>query len=140
MKVLSKKYIDKLTYQIIGAAIEVHKSLGPGLLEKIYEACLIQELNSRGLNTTSQKRIPISYKGKELDVDVRYDILVEGCIVIELKAVLKMNSYFEVQALSYAKLLKIPKAILINFSCENIVNEGQKTFVTERYRQLPLSA
>ncbi|MFT4663583.1 MAG: GxxExxY protein [Polaribacter sp.] len=140
MKIISKKYVDKLTYQIIGAAIEVHKSLGPGLLEKIYEVCLIKELNLRGLKTTSQKCIPICYKGEVLDADIRYDILVEDCIVVELKAVLKMNSYFEVQALSYAKLLKIPKAILINFACENIVNEGQKTFVTEIYRRLPRSA
>jgi GxxExxY protein len=126
-----------LTYEIIGAAIEVHREMGPGLLEKVYEVCMVQELTLRGIKVSSQQVVPIKYKGIQLDAELRYDLLVEDCIVVELKAVMEMVPIFEAQAMSYARLLEVPKAILINFTCSNIFKEGQKTFVNEYFRLLP---
>jgi GxxExxY protein len=137
MKELTKSYLKELTYEIVGAAIEVHKEMGPGLLEKVYEACMIHELGLRGLKVTTQQKIPIRYKGVYLDADLRYDLLVEDSIVVELKAVLEMIPIFEAQVMSYAKLLEVPKAMLINFTCNNIFKEGQKTFVNDLFRFLP---
>ena len=82
-------------------------------------------------------RIPIEYKGKVLDVDFRCDFFVEQCIVVELKAVQELTSVFEAQLLTYMKLLKSPKGVLINFNCSNIFNEGQKTSVNEYFSALP---
>ena len=137
MTKLTKNYLTKLTYEIIGAAIEVHKEMGPGLLEKIYAVCMVEELKLRGIKVKSQQTIPVIYKGVTLDAELRYDLLVEECIVVELKAVMQMIPIFEAQAMSYAKLLKVPKAVLINFKCSNIFKEGQKTFVNELFRLLP---
>ena len=137
MKRLTKKYLTDLTYDIIGAAIEVHKEMGPGLLEKVYEVCMIQELGLRGIKVKSQQSVPVIYKGVPLDAELRYDLLVDDCIVVELKAVVEMMPVFEAQAMSYAKLLKMPKAILINFTCTNIFQKGQKTFVNVLFSALP---
>jgi GxxExxY protein len=137
MKELTKKYLKELTYEIVGSAIEVHKEMGPGLLEKVYEACMVHELGLRGLKVKTQQNIPIRYKGVYLDADLRYDLLVEDCIVVELKAVLEMIPIFEAQVMSYAKLLEVPKAILINFTCTNIFKEGQKTYVNDLFSFLP---
>jgi GxxExxY protein len=79
----------------------------------------------------------VIYKGKTFDADLRFDVLVEECIIVELKAVKQMHPVFEAQALTYAKLLNKPKAILINFTCDNIFKNGQKTFVTESFQLLP---
>ncbi len=84
---VTRKHLDELTYQIIGAAIEVHKHLGPGLLESVYQKCMLKELAIRDLKTTSQQKIPFEYKGMNLDADLRFDILVEDLIIVELKAV-----------------------------------------------------
>lgn len=82
-------------------------------------------------------KVPIEYKGKMLAVDFRCDLFVEQCIVVELKAVQEITSVFEAQLLTYMKLLKCPKGILINFNCSNIFHEGQRTFVNEYFRFLP---
>ena len=116
MKELTKKYLTDLTYDIIGAAIEVHKEMGPGLLEKVYEVCMIQELGLRGIKVKSQQSVPVIYKGVPLDAELRYDLLVDDCIVVELKAVVEMMPVFEAQTMSYAKLFKMPKSIIINFT------------------------
>jgi GxxExxY protein len=137
MEKLTKLYLTKLTFDIIGAAIEVHKEMGTGLLEKVYEVCMIQELTLRGIKVTSQESVPVIYKGVVLDGELRYDLLVEDCIVVELKAVMQMLPIFDAQTMSYAKLLKVPKAILINFTCANIFKDGQKTFVNDIFRDLP---
>ena len=137
MKELTKSYLRALTYEIVGSAIEVHKEMGLGLLEKVYEVCMIQELILRGIKVTSQQTIPVIYKGVALDAELRYDLLVENCIIVELKAVLQLVPLFEAQAMSYAKLLHVPKAVLINFTCANIFKEGQKTFVNDLFRALP---
>ncbi|MFM2230744.1 MAG: hypothetical protein RL607_2002 [Bacteroidota bacterium] len=133
---MTTKYLDDLTYQIIGSAIEVHKIMGRGLLESVYHKCLLEELNHRKINFQSELQIPVNYKGKILDIDFRCDLWVENAIVVEIKAVTDMTSAFEAQLLTYMKLLHCPKGILINFNCENIFYEGQKTFVNEYYKQL----
>lgn len=137
MKTLTKKYLAELTYQILGAAIDVHRELGPGLLEKVYETCMIQELGLRGLQVQSQQVVPINYKGLNLDAELKYDLLVEGCIVVELKAVKEFIPVFDAQSMSYARLLRVPKSILINFTCDNIFKNGQKTFVNDFFWDLP---
>jgi GxxExxY protein len=134
---LTKKYLDASTYEIIGSAIEVHKIMGRGLLESIYNQCLKEELKSRNIRFDTQLRIPVEYKNTILDLDFRCDLLVEKCIVIELKAVQEMISIYDAQLLSYMKLLKCPKGILINFNCSNIFKDGQKTFVNEYFSSLP---
>jgi GxxExxY protein len=132
----TKEYIDRLTYKIIGCAIEVHKVLGPGLLEKVYERCFIHELGIKGMEVKSQCSVPVNYKGIEVDCDLRFDVLVDDLVIIELKSVETMNPIFEAQLLTYMKLLEKPKGILINFNCKNLFYEGQKTFVNEYYTRL----
>ena len=135
---MTQKHMDDLTYSIIGAAIEVHKIMGKGLLESVYHQCLKEELTLRNINFVSEMKIPIIYKEKELESDFRCDLLVENLIVVELKAVTEMHPIFEAKLLTYMKLLKSPKGILINFNSYNIFKEGQKTFVNEYYKKLPL--
>lgn len=132
-----RKMIDDLSFQIIGCAIEVHKFLGPGLLESVYEKCLRQELKLKGFSVSSQSNVPLKYKGMRLDCDLRYDILVENLVLVELKSVEFLHPVFRAQLLTYMKLLKIPKGILLNFYCSNIFKEGQYTFVNEYYSSLP---
>jgi len=135
---ITHDYINKLTYKIIGCAIEVHKLLGPGLLENIYEKCLIHELRLNQLDVKSQITIPLLYKGIEMDCDLRLDVLVNDLVIVELKSVVAMQPLFDAQLLTYMKLLKAPKGILLNFNCSNLFNEGQKTFVNEYFADLPV--
>jgi len=106
---------DGLTETIIGAAIEVHRDKGPGLIESIYEWCLLIELGLRGLACLSQKTIPIHYKGFTREEPLRFDVLVEGCVLVEGKAVEKILPIHKAQLLSYMKLLDVPIGLLINF-------------------------
>lgn len=134
---ITKKYLDQLTYEIIGGAIEVHKIMGSGLLESVYHQCLKEELLQRKINFLTEMKVPVIYKGKMLNIDFRCDLFVEKSIVVELKAAKEIRNVFEAQFLTYMKLLKSPKGILINFNCFNIFNEGQKTYVNEYFTQLP---
>ena len=104
-----------LTAEIIGAAIEVHKDKGPGLLESIYEWCLLRELELRRLVTENQRLIRISYKGFIREEPLRFDVLVDGCVLVETKAVEKVLPIHKAQLLSYMKLLNAPLGLLINF-------------------------
>ena len=133
----TQKQINDLTYKIIGYAIEVHKELGPGLLESIYEKCLAHLLQLNGYKVSRQQVVPINFQGLYLDCDLRYDLLVDELIVVELKTVDEFHPVHEAKLLTYLKLLKKPKGILINFNCTNIFKEGQKTLVTEYFRELP---
>jgi GxxExxY protein len=134
---LTKKHLNELTYNIIGASIEVHKIMGRGLLESVYHQCLKEELGHRKINFLTEMKILVLYKGKELKIDFRCDLFVEQCLVIELKAVQEITNVHEAQLLTYMKLLKSPKGILINFNCSNIFKEGQKTYVNEYFKLLP---
>ena len=104
-----------LTESIIGAAIEVHRDKGPGLIESIYEWCLVKELGLRDLGCISQKTVLIEYKGFTREEPLRFDVLVEGCVLVEAKAVEKILPLHKAQLLSYMKLLNVPVGLLINF-------------------------
>jgi GxxExxY protein len=136
---MTQKYLDSLTYQIIGAAIEVHKELGPGLLESVYEKCLVHLLKDKGLNVSFQQRVPVIFHGIYLDCDLRFDIMVENQIIIEIKAVDAILPVHEAQLLTYLKLTQKAKGIILNFNCVNIFREGQKTLVTELFSKLPMN-
>lgn len=134
---VTQKYLDELTYEIIGSAIEVHKIMGRGLLESVYHKCLKEELKYRRINFLTEMKVPVIYKEKSLDVDFRCDLFVEQCIVVELKSVQELIPVYDAQLLTYMKLLKCPKGVLINFNCSNIFKEGQKTLVNEYFSILP---
>lgn len=137
--IITKEVVDTLSYEIIGAAIEVHKALGAGLLESVYEKCLIKELTLRDLKVKSQIHVPINYKGLQVEADLKLDLLVEDLVVVEIKAIEQLSGIHTAQLLSYMRLLEKPKGILVNFCCTNIAKEGQKTFVNEHYALLPNS-
>jgi GxxExxY protein len=134
--VITRSSLKDLVYQVNGAAIEVHKNIGAGLLENVYHQCLKKELELRKINFSSELQIPLNYKGYELESKLRCDLLIENCLVVELKSVTEMNPIFEAQLLTYMTLLKIPIGLLINFNVKNIYYEGQKTMVNEYYRML----
>lgn len=104
-----------LTGEIIGAAIEVHRDKGPGLIESIYERCFMHELSLRKLPAVNQRLVRVEYKGLVFDEPLRFDVLVEGCGLVELKAVQEVLPIHKAQLLSYMKLLNIPLGLLINF-------------------------
>jgi GxxExxY protein len=135
---ITQKEINDLSYRIIGCAIEVHKHLGPGLLESVYEACMIDEMKNAGLSVKSQIYVPVLYKGKDLGGILKLDLLVNDVIIIEEKAVEVMIPLFKAQLLSYLKLTGKPKGLLINFHCENI-KEQLVSLVTEEFAKLPKS-
>lgn len=134
---ITKKLVDDLSYKIIGCAIAVHKELGPGLLESVYEKCFLRELQLQNLAAVSQQKVPLEYKGIYLEADLRYDVLVEDLVVVELKAMAGILPIHEAVLLTYMKMLEKPKGIIINFNCTNIFKYGQKTMVNEFYRNLP---
>ena len=107
---------DGLTGRVIGAAIEVHKEKGPGLLEPIYEWCLGIELQLSDLNWTCQQIVPVRYKGFTRDEPMRFDLLVENCLLVEAKAVSAVLPIHKAQLLSYMRLMDIPLGLLINFN------------------------
>jgi GxxExxY protein len=114
---------DKLSSRVIGAAIEVHRDKGPGLIESIYERCLLRELELRSISATTQKLVRVEYKGLVFDEPLRFDLLVDGCLLVELKAVEILHPSSKAQLLSYMKLLDIPIGLLINFH-ESLLKKG----------------
>jgi GxxExxY protein len=133
---ITQKLVNEISYRIIGCAIEVHKHLGPGLLESIYHNCMIDELVRNDLTIQSHVAVPINYKGRELAEPFRLDLLVEDLIVVELKAVETMHPVYSAQLLSYLKLADKPKGLLINFHVQNI-SQGIISMVTELFRDYP---
>lgn len=133
---ITQSQVDELTYKINGACIEVHKIVGPGLLESVYHKCLEEELKLRDIKFKSQFKIPLFYKGKELFCDFFCDFLIEDCIVIELKSVSALSDIHRAQILNYINLMKKPKGILFNFNVKNIMHQRQETFVNEYYKAL----
>jgi GxxExxY protein len=108
--------LNTLTHDIIGSAIEVHRCLGPGLLESIYLECLCHELRMRNIVFDREVSVPLRYKGLILDHGYRLDLLVAGCIVVELKSVEKLLPIHDAQLLSYLKLKRLPLGLLLNFN------------------------
>jgi GxxExxY protein len=120
--------LSNITSAIIAAAIEVHKALGPGLLESAYEECLAYELSAIGLNVQRQKAVPVVYKDIKLDMGYRIDILVENAVVIELKTVEVFNPVHEAQILTYMKFSNKRVGLLLNFNVALLKN-GIKRYV-----------
>ncbi len=133
---ITQKYINQISYKVVGCAIEVHKHLGPGLLESVYETCMIEELTANGLKVLRQILVPIKYKDKDLGSNLILDLLVEDLIIVELKAVEILIPVYKAQLLSYLKLTGKPKGLLINFHCENIT-QSLIPLVTEDFSRLP---
>ena len=119
---------DRLSHEIIGAAIEVHRHLGPGLLESAYETCLARELSVRGVGFEKQKPLPLSYKGVKLDAGYRLDIVVDECVVLEVKSVEQLIPLHDAQLLSYLKLGGYKLGMLLNFNVE-VMRQGIKRVV-----------
>jgi GxxExxY protein len=120
--------INEITQKIIGCAIEVHKALGPGLLESAYEECLVFELDKAGLSIKRQQPTPVVYKDIKLDCGYRIDILVENSVVIELKVVDEFNPVHEAQILTYMKFSKKKIGLLINFNV-TVLKNGIKRYI-----------
>ena len=131
---ITKTYLKDLIYRVTGAAIEVHKSLGPGLLESVYHKCLKHELSLREIKFKSELIVPVNYKGLQLDTELRCDLFVEDILPVELKATEEISPINEAQILTYMKLFKVPEGLLINFNVTNLFIEGQRTYVNELYR------
>ena len=121
---MTKKMITKLSYEIMGCAIEVHKELGPGLLESIYEKCLTYELRNKGYKVGNQVTVPIIYKEISLVSNVRLDLLVNDTIVVEIKFVEHLLPVHQAQLLTYMRLLEKPQGILLNFNSYNITKSS----------------
>jgi GxxExxY protein len=134
---LTKSYLKDLTYKVTGAAIEVHKRLGPGLLESVYHKCLAKELELRKVSFKSEYKIPYNYKGFDLDIELRCDFLIDDVLVVELKAIESILPVHEAQILTYMKLLEVPKGLMLNFNVENLYYDGQKTYVNQIFQNLP---
>ncbi len=120
--------VEAVAKQIVDASLQVHRNLGPGLLESVYETCLAYELQKRNLTVRRQIEIPIIYDGQTLDADLRLDLLVEDCVIVECKSVERMLPVFEAQALTYLKLTGNRLALLINFNVP-LIKDGIKRIV-----------
>jgi len=124
-----QKYPEQLlTGHIIGAAMEVHRTVGPGLLESVYQACLAQELSLRNIHFQQQKSVPVVYKGTMLDCGYRIDFLIQEKVVVELKSVEEMLPIYEAQLLTYLKLTGCKVGLLINFNVP-VLKQGIKRMV-----------
>ena len=119
---------DRLSKEIIGAAIEVHRHLGPGMLESAYEKCLCKELEIRNIEFEKQKPLAVVYKGITLDCGYKLDVVVEGKVILELKSVNKFESIHDAQLLTYLKLADLKLGILINFNVP-VLKDGIKRIV-----------
>ena len=117
---------DEMTGKIIGAAIEVHKHLGPGLLESAYQACLAHEMTLRGIQFEREKVVPLVYKQLPVETAYRADFIVENLIVVELKAVKQFEAIHQAQLMSYLKLANLKLGLLLNFNVQRLKSGGIK--------------
>lgn len=125
---LDPSAFNDVTHKILGAAIEVHRTLGPGLLESIYLECLQFELASRKLRFVVQRPVPIIYKGNALDADYRIDLIVEDLVVVEVKAIASLLPVHQAQLLTYLRLTGCPVGLLINFNVPRLM-DGVKRLI-----------
>ena len=119
--------LNDISYAIIGAAFKVHTALGPGLLENVYETCLLHELRSKGLEAESQIDVPVTYDGASMPIAYRMDILVEQHVVVEIKSVEQLKPLHQAQVLTYLRVADLPLGLLLNFNTTNL-REGIKRF------------
>ena len=134
--IITKKQVTQLSYEITGFAIKVHKNLGPGLLESIYETCLKYELERNGYNVKQQVIANVVYDGLLIETNLKLDLLVNDLIIVELKTVNELKPVHQAQLLTYMKLLEKPQGILINFYTDNIT-KSMKPMVNEYFTFLP---
>jgi GxxExxY protein len=123
-----KKHLNDLSGKVIGLCIEIHRELGPGLLESAYEECLAYELSKAGLRYERQRSLPVRYKEVQLDCGYRLDFVVEGALIVELKAITELQPIHEAQLLTYLKLDKKSLGLLINFNVPTL-KQGVKRVV-----------
>ncbi len=133
---MTKREVTQLSYEITGCAIKVHKELGPGLLESVYQKCLKHELLKNGFKIDQHVSVPVAYDSICIEADLRLDLLVNDCVVVELKTVEYLLPVHEAQILTYMKLLQKPQGLLINFYTDNIT-KSMKPFVNEYFKNLP---
>lgn len=134
---LTKSLIDQISHNVIGAAIEVHRHLGPGLLEEIYKDAMIIELSLRNINFEVEKNIDVNYKGHVLNRKYRQDIIVENLIIVELKAIDAIHPIHKAKLATYLLLNEKPKGLLFNFNVLNLTKEGMVPWVNQYYSDLP---
>jgi GxxExxY protein len=137
MEYFTKASVTHLSYEITGCAIKVHKALGPGLLESVYEKCLFFELEKSGFIVQQQIPVTINYEGNLIDSELKLDLLVEDTIIVELKTVQQLLPVHSAQLMSYMKLLKKPQGLLFNFYSENLT-KSMKPFINEHFERLPV--
>ena len=127
---MRKDYVraDRWSEQVIGAAIEVHRHKGPGLLEDVYEKCLMREFELRRVPAANQELVPLEYKGVRLDQALRLDVIVDRCLIVEIKAVECVLPVHKAQLLSYMKMMNVPIGLLINFHVK-LLKEGVSRLV-----------
>jgi len=128
---------NAITHRILGAAIEVHRVLGPGLLESTYTPCLLYELHTRHLRHVSQRAIPLVYKGIHLDEHYRVDLIVEDVVVVEVKSVVTMNPVYRAQTLTYMRLTNCPAGLVINFNVPRLMDGVNRLLLTDRCARMP---
>jgi GxxExxY protein len=133
---ITKQQLTQLSYEIAGFAIKVHKELGPGLLESVYEHCMVYELSKNGYQVKQQVQVPVVYEELTFDTSLRLDLLVNDLVVVELKAVEFVLPVHEAQILTYMKLLGKPQGLLINFHTDNI-SKSMKPMVNDLFKKLP---
>ena len=128
--------ITQMSYDVLGCAINVHREVGPGLLESVYQKCLIHELKSKGFKVMQQVKVPLFYKDLNLEVKLKADIIVNESVIIELKTVDCLLPVHEAQLLTYMRLLKIPQGLLMNFYSDNL-SKNTIPLVNEYFKALP---
>lgn len=124
----TREDLDQISYVVVGASIEVHRELGPGLLESVYEASLVHEMRLRGVAVASQVHLPLTYKGLALDQGYRIDMVVDDCLIVEIKALDRLLPVHEAQVLSYLRLSGVRLGLLINFNVP-VLRDGLKRLV-----------
>jgi GxxExxY protein len=131
--------LNVVTREVIGGAIAVHRALGPGLLESAYDWCLMLDLQARGLSVERQLELPVTYRGVRIPCGYRLDLLVENAVIVELKAVTRLEPIHEAQLLSYLRLSDYPIGLLLNFNVKHLLN-GLRRFVGRSYREPSVSS
>jgi GxxExxY protein len=132
---MTKKEVTQLSYDIVGCAITVHKTLGPGLLESVYEKCLQKELEYNGFQVETQKKVKLEYRDLLIETELRLDLIVNNTVVVEIKSVENLLPVHEAQLLTYMSLLEKPQGLLINFYTDNIT-KSVKPMVNEYFKML----
>jgi GxxExxY protein len=132
---MTKKEVTQLSYDIVGCAITVHKIIGPGLLESVYEKCLKEELEFQGFKVETQKKVKLKYRSMDIETELRLDLLVNDVIIVEIKSIENILPVHEAQLLTYMSLLEKPQGLLINFYTDNIT-KSVKPIVNQFFKNL----